>query len=62
MTDDSEDWRKASFSGPQDDCVTVHRKLNAVRDSKNPANVLSVPNFRQSIRFIRATGLAPAAN
>lgn len=35
-------WRKASRSGPDADCVELAHTLGAVRDSKNPATVLTV--------------------
>lgn len=35
-------WRKASASNPDGECVEVEESLCAVRDTKNPADVLTV--------------------
>jgi hypothetical protein len=32
----TEAWRTSSYSGNQGNCVSVHRNLQRVRDSKNP--------------------------
>jgi hypothetical protein len=40
MTDPRDDWRKASFSGTQGDCVALHRTLTGVQDTKNPQAAL----------------------
>lgn len=36
-------WRKSSRSGPSGNCVELRGDLAAVRDSKHPGVVLSVP-------------------
>jgi hypothetical protein len=36
-------WRKSSYSSQGGDCVEVRADLDAVRDSKNPGEVLPFP-------------------
>jgi hypothetical protein len=35
-------WRKSSFSGEEINCVELTGRLDAIRDSKNPAAYLKV--------------------
>jgi hypothetical protein len=36
MATGQDEWRKSSYSGPDTNCVEIHRDLVGVRDSKNP--------------------------
>lgn len=46
------DYRKSSFSG-EDNCVEAGRRLDAVRNSKNPNVVLRVDGFPGLIEVLK---------
>lgn len=48
-------WRKSSYSGgTSNNCVLVHRDLAALRDAKNPTNVVITVDVTGLIAAVRA--------
>jgi hypothetical protein len=48
-------WRKSSYSGgTSNDCVLVRGDLAALRDTKNPANVIITVDVTALIAAVRA--------
>ncbi|WP_424189157.1 DUF397 domain-containing protein [Actinokineospora sp. G85] len=48
------EWRKASFSDTDGNCVQVRQDLTAVRDSKNPAGPTLAVDLRQLAAVARS--------
>jgi hypothetical protein len=53
MTPEPCRFKKSSYSNNSSDCVEVAATLDRVRDSKNPAAVLSLPNLAQFLREVK---------
>ena len=47
-------WRKSSYSNVESNCVEVEGTLGRIRDTKNPAAVLTV-NVRALVTMVRTT-------
>lgn len=46
-------WRKSTSSVGGSECVELAPRLDAVRDSKNPRTILTVPTLTPFIAFAR---------
>lgn len=48
-----DDWRTSSYSAQETDCVQVHRRLAALRDSKNPLGPVLTADLRPLVNAIK---------
>lgn len=46
-------WRKSTHSGMESDCIELASTLDAIRDSKNPSIILSVPRVDDFVRVLK---------
>jgi hypothetical protein len=58
VPDETGTWRKASFSGPDTDCVEVRQDLAAIRDSKNSDGPILAARFAGLVAAVKADRLA----
>ncbi|MCT2583057.1 DUF397 domain-containing protein [Actinophytocola gossypii] len=48
------DFRKSSYSNPNQNCVEVARGLDLLRDSKAPERTLPAPGLPALVRWVKA--------